>query len=101
MRFHLGPLKTTYQLIPESDDHNPRAQLWNAKIRSIQQPPIRMIAKLLQLILQEKAIVFKNRREKASHIFDHHCPWADFVDQADSSRKKIAFVLVTKLFTGN
>ena len=94
------PLKVGRQLFTDGDKHDAGAKLRNAIIRSVQQPPIRLVAKLGDLAGNIMAVIIKDGIENAAHVLDHNSARADLVNQAECRREHIALIGLAKLLAG-
>src|SRR5688572_22801702 len=70
MRRRLRPRKTRVQLAPEGYADRPRAQLWYAEIRGVQQPPaFDVVTERPELLRERCAVPVEHRIQDAPDIF--------------------------------
>src|SRR6202142_247763 len=84
-------------MAPDGHEHNPRAQLGYAKIRSIQQAPVSGVTKCSELAGDVLPVVFKHRIQEPAHILQHHSLRPCFIHQPNCFWKEVAIIVLTQL----
>ena len=97
----LRPREMLPQLLANRHKNDARPQLGNAEIGGGHQLPARGISQLGPLSTDVATVVLKRRIENPSNVFDHDHPRANLVNQTDSSRKQVPFILLPKLLSGD
>ena len=97
----LRPPEMLRVFLSNGHKHHPGTQLWHAEVRSRHQLPTWLITEFQQLRTHILPVIFKYSVQNSPHVFYHHGPRPDLIHQPDHRRKKIPFVLGSKLLSGN
>src|SRR5690606_2079219 len=73
------------------------AQLRDAVVRRVEQPPARHVAQLLELLLHLVPVVVEDRVEQAADVLQHHRAGAALVHEPDRLGEEVALVVRAEL----
>ena len=97
MRRRFRPGESVRVLRPDRDEHDARAQLRHAEIRSVKQAPVCHVAELRESAADVGAIDFKDRVEHAAHILKHYGAGPGLIDDIDGGGKQVPVVICAEL----
>ena len=81
----------------KTDQNKTRSQLRNTKIGCLENPPIGLIAHVVQPFYQIRAVICELRRGKAWNILQKYCLRPHLIDQAECVGKHVPVIVNTKL----